>query len=153
VLVLPLKLKKMKNVLKIAMVALAFYSCKGSADSKVPELANEMCNCFESFKSTISEDAKLLLKEVAKAEKPQEILMTGIKKLKPEDAKIFAEQLQSIATVSSPVYKCMQEFDKKHERETTTNKNTLMEKLLKEMQKNNGCYIGAAIVNMNPKQK
>jgi transcriptional regulator of heat shock response len=133
------------------MLGLAFYSCKGSADSKVPELANEMCNCFDSFEKSLSEDAKILLKDVGKAEKPQEVMMAGMQKLKPEDATAFATQLQDLIKSSSPVSKCMQDFDKKHGKETTTDKKELTLKILKEMQKNNGCYVGAAIVNMNPR--
>lgn len=143
----------MKNVLKLAMIFLFFASCKGSADSKIPELANEMCGCFESVKANISEDAKNLLKEVAKADKPQEVMMKSMSKLKPEDAKNLGEQLQSIASVSSPVYKCMQEFEKKHSKETTTDKNGLIEKVLAVMQKNGDCFVGAAIMNLSPKKK
>jgi hypothetical protein len=143
----------MKRLLKISVVAFILSSCNGTADNKAPELANAMCGCFDSFQNNLSEDGKKLMKEVSTAAKPQEVLMAGMAKLKPEDAKAFAEQLQSIATVNSPVYKCMQEFDKKYAKKTTTDKNALTDKLLMEMQKSGNCYVGAAIINLNPKQK
>jgi hypothetical protein len=142
----------MKNVFKIALVLSVIYSCKGSADSKVPELANEMCGCFESLKTNLSEDAKNVFKEVAKSDKPQETMMTAMRKLKPEDAKAMGEQLQSVGSVSSPVYQCMQDFEKKHSKETTTDGKALVEKVLVEMQKKPECFIGAAILNLNPKK-
>jgi hypothetical protein len=92
------------------------------------------------------------MKEVSTAAKPQEVLMAGIAKLKPEDAKSFGEQLKSIGDKNSTVFKCLQDFDKKHAAETTTDKKALTEKLLMEMQKSGGCYVGAAIVNLNPKK-
>lgn len=142
----------MKRLLKISLVALVLSSCGGSADKKAPELANAMCDCFDSFQNSLSEDAKKLMKEVATAAKPQEVLMAGIAKFKPEDAKSFGEQLQLIGDKNSTVFKCLQDFDKKHATETTTDKKALTEKLLMEMQKSGGCYVGAAIVNLNPKK-
>jgi DNA-directed RNA polymerase subunit F len=142
----------MKHVLKISVIALILSACSGSADKKTPELANEMCGCFDSFQNNLSEDAKKLMKEVSTAAKPQEVLMAGMAKLKPEDAKTFGENLQSIADKNSTVFKCLQEFDKKHAKETTADKKALTEKLLMEMQKSGNCYVGAAIVNLNPKK-
>ncbi len=142
----------MKYLLKISVVVIFFLSCKGSADKKALELANARCGCFDSFQNNLSEAGKKLMKEVSTAAKPQEVLIAGMAKLKPEDAKAFAEQLQSIAKVNSPVYKCMQEFDKIHSKETTTDKNALTEKVLMEMQRSGNCYVGAAIINLSPKQ-
>jgi Sec-independent protein translocase protein TatA len=143
----------MKYLLKISVVVMLLLSCKGSADKKAPELANDMCGCFDGFQSNLSEDAKKLMKEVSTAAKPQEVLMAGMTKLKPKVAKVFAEQLKTLGDKNSTVFKCMQEFDKKHAKETTTDKDALTEKLLMEMQRKGNCYVGAAIVNLNPIQK
>ena len=101
----------------------------------------------------MSADAKKLMKAVSVAAKPQEVLMSGMSDLKPDDAKAFAEQLKAIGDKNSSILKCMEAFDKKHGKETTADKTALIEKLLMEMQKDGNCYVGAAIVNLNPKAK
>lgn len=143
----------MKHLIKTLFVILLLNSCSGSADNKAPELANEMCGCFDSFQSSLSADAKKLMKAVSVAAKPQEVLMSGMSDLKPDDAKDFAEKLKAIGDKNSSILKCMEAFDKKHGKETTADRNALIEKLLMEMQKDGNCYVGAAIVNLNPKAK
>lgn len=143
----------MKHLIKTLVVILLLNSCSGSADKKAPELANEMCGCFDNFQNSMSADAKKLMKAVSVAAKPQEVLMSGMSDLKPDDAKAFAEQLKAIGDKNSSILKCMEAFDKKHGKETTSDKNALIEKLLMEMQKDGNCYVGAAIVNLNPKAK
>lgn len=133
-------------------IAFVFAACSGSADKKVPELANEMCDCFTKFQQTISTDAKELMKAVSLSDNAQSEMMKGISKLKPEDATDFGEKLRSVGTKGSDVYTCMEEFDKKHSKETTKDKEALTEKLLTEMRKNNNCPVGAAIVNLSLKK-
>ena len=131
------------------MTAIIFSACSsGSADKKVPELANEMCDCFSSFQKDLSSDAIELMKKVAQSENPQQEMAAGISKLKPEDAASFGKKLSSIADKGSDVYNCMQAFDNKHSKETTGNKKDFTEKMLKIMQENNSCPVGAAIVNL-----
>lgn len=143
----------MKQLFSIVLIAVLLISCNGTADNKVPELAGEMCDCFDSFQQSLSADAQQLLKEVALAKDPQQVLMKGIAKLKPADAKAFAEKLQSLADKKTAIAQCMDNFDKKHSKETTANRNALLENLLVEMRKNGNCYTGAAIINLNPKAK
>ena len=59
--------------------------------------------------------------------------------------------MKSIGDRNSPVFKCLDAFDKKHSKETTTDKEKLTEKLLKELQSNQ-CNIGAAIINLSLKK-
>jgi pyoverdine/dityrosine biosynthesis protein Dit1 len=143
----------MKQLISIALSAALLISCSGTADNKVPVLAGEMCDCFDSFQQSLSADAKQLLKEVALAENPQQVLMNGIAKLKPDDAKAFAEKLQSLADKKTAIAQCMDNFDKKHSKETTKDRDALLQKLLAEMRRNGNCYTGAAIINLNPKPK
>lgn len=142
----------MKNSFLIILIVSLFSiitSCSsGSADKKVPALANEMCGCFDKFQQSLSADAVTLMKNVSTAADAQTEMMSGISKLKPEDAASFGEKLKSIGTKGSEVYTCMEAFDKKHSKETTKDKNALMEKLLTEMQANVNCPVGAAIVNL-----
>ncbi len=142
----------MKGLVKISIVLFMLSSCGGTADNKAPELANAMCDCFSSFQNGLSENAKKLMKEVSTAAKPQEVMMAGMSKFTPEEAKTFGEQLKTIGDKNSTVYKCLQDFDKQHTNETTIDKKALTDKLLMEMQKSGGCYVGAAIVNLNPKK-
>jgi hypothetical protein len=57
--------------------------------------------------------------------------------------------MQSIGTKGSDVYSCMEEFDKKHSKETTTDKKALTQKLYKQMNENGNCPVGAAIINLS----
>jgi hypothetical protein len=144
----------MKKILIVLAIIFSLYSCKsGSADNKVPALANEMCGCFDNFQQSLSPDAVALMKSVSTAANAQTEMMSGISKLKPEDAASFGEKLKSIGTKGSEVYSCMEAFDKKHSKETTKDKNALMEKLLIEMQANSSCSVGAAIVNLSLSKK
>jgi FMN-dependent NADH-azoreductase len=68
--------------------------------------------------------------------------------MKPAEAMEFAKQVQSIGEKSSPVFACMEAFDKKHGKETTKDKAALAKKLLKEMQSKGECVIGAAVINL-----
>lgn len=142
----------MKSFYSLLFAAILFSSCSGSADSKVPELADEMCGCFDSFEKSLSSDAQALLKTVSTADNPQTAMMTGISKLKREDAIDFSEKLKSIGAKGSPVAACMENFDKKHSKETTKDKQVLMEKILKAMRANGNCPVGAAIVSLGVKQ-
>ncbi len=143
----------MNSIKKIAAVTafgILLGSCgAGSADKKVPELADEMCGCFDNFQQSLSSDAKDLMKAVSVAANPQTEMMQGISKLKPEDAASFSEKLKSIGTKGSEVFNCMEAFDKKHANETTKDKKALTEKLLTEMQSMGNCPTGAAIVNLS----
>jgi hypothetical protein len=135
-------------VAAISLIIL-FSSCAGSADKKVPELAGEMCDCFTKFQTSLSPEAKDLMKAVSVSANPQAEMMTGMQKLKPEDAADFASKMQSIGTKGSDVYACMEAFDKKHGKETTADKKGLTEKLLAQMQANGNCPVGAGIINLS----
>jgi hypothetical protein len=145
-------MKKTFSFFLLSVIIVSFSACSGSADKKVPELANEMCDCFTKFQQTISTDAKELMKAVSVSDNAQTEMMKGISKLKPEDATDFGEKLRAVGTKGSDVYTCMEEFDKKHSQETTKDKEALTEKLLTEMQKNDNCPVGAAIVNLSLKK-
>lgn len=142
----------MKSVYAWLITLAVLTSCSGSADKKVPALANEMCGCFDTVEKTLSADALTLMKTVAMAEDPQSALMSGISKLKQEEAITLSEQLKSIGTKGSAVFTCMQNFDKNHSKETTKDKKALMESLLKEMRADGSCPVGASIVSLGIKQ-
>jgi hypothetical protein len=130
-------------------IAFVFTACSGSADNKVPELANEMCDCFTKFQQDLSPEGRDLMKAVSTSATPQAELTAGMSKLKPEDIISFAEKLRSIGEKGSAVFTCMQEFDKRHEKETTKDRTALTEKLLTEMKAQGDCPVGAAIVNLS----
>jgi hypothetical protein len=139
----------MKFILPSALLIVTLSACSsGSADKKVPELANEMCDCFTNFQKDLSTDAMELFKKVAMSPTPTQELAAGISKLKPDDAAIFAKKLTSIGTRGSEVFNCMEAFDRKHEKETTASKKELTEKMLKLMKQNNNCPVGAAVVSI-----
>jgi hypothetical protein len=154
-LIIFIKIKTIKIMKKVMIsvittcVLISFIACSGSADKKVPALANEMCGCFDKFQQSLSADAMGLMKSISTAANPQSEMMDGLSKLKQEDALSFGEKMKSIGTKGSEVYTCMEAFDKKHSKETTKDRNSLMEKLLKEMKANGNCPVGAAIVNLS----
>jgi hypothetical protein len=138
----------MKLITSLCFLVFLAACSSGSADKKVPELANEMCDCFTNFQKDLSPEAMDLLKKVATSASPQADLSAGIGKLKPEDAVAFSKKFASIGEKGSDVFACMEAFDKKHGKETTKDKKGLTEKLLKEMQTNTNCPVGATVVNL-----
>lgn len=143
-------MKRMINCKWVVAISILFSACQsGSADKKVPELANDMCGCFTKFEESLTPDAKALMKEVAVSADPQKDMMAGMSKLKPEDAMEFSKKMSAIADRNSDIYKCMEAFDKKHGSETNRDKKALTEKLLSEMQGRSNCPTGAAIINLS----
>jgi len=126
------------------------FGCSGTADKKVPELANEMCGCFDKMKQNTTPEEMTIFKEVSVAQNPQEALTDGIKRMDQAKAMAFAEKIKAIGDKSSSVAACMETFDKKHEKETTKDRTALTEKLFAQLQATN-CIIGAAIVNLSLK--
>jgi hypothetical protein len=140
----------MKKILTLPAVIIFLYSCKpGSADNKVPELANEMCDCFSTFQKRFDRESVELLKLVSISEDPKTVLQDGIKKMTPEKAEFFTRQIQSLGDKSSSVYSCMEAFDKKHGKETTKSKSGLKNNLLTALQQKGDCYTSAAMVNLD----
>jgi hypothetical protein len=143
-------MKRMVPAILISGLSVMLFSCaSGSADNKVPELANDMCGCFDKFQQGLTTEGIALMKEVAVSGDPQATMVAGMSKLNPEDVQEFGKKMSSIGDKSSAVYKCMEAFDKKHGKETTKDKKTLTEKLLTEMQGKTNCPVGAAIVNLS----
>lgn len=142
----------MKPFFPLLFIAFLLVSCSGSADKKVPELADEMCGCFDKFEESLSVEAKTLMKNVSTAADPQATMMSGISKLKKEDAMVLAGKLQSMAVKGSDISSCMEDFDRKHSKETTKDKKALMEKLLEAMRAKGNCPVGGAIVSLGLKQ-
>ncbi len=126
-----------------------FVACGGSADRKVPELADEMCNCFTSMEKELSPEGLAILKATATAADPQAEMTKGIGKLKPAEALVFGQKIQSIADKGSAVYACLEAFDKKHGKETTKDKKALTKRMLNEMRSKGDCPVGAAVVNLS----
>lgn len=145
-------MNRIKMTLIIVPALAMLTSCaEGSADKKVPELADEMCNCFEDFSKSVTEKEMAIFKEVAASENPQKVLTEAFAKLEAAEATGLAEKMKSIGDRNSPVFKCLETFDKKHSKETTSDKEKLTEKLLKELQLDQ-CNIGAAIINLSLKK-
>ncbi len=140
----------MKKLFLVLAVILSIYSCKsGSADKKVPELANEMCDCFTAFQKRFDSESASLLKEVSTSSDPKTLFQEGVRKMTPEKADFFTRQIQSLGDKSSSVYACLSDFDKKHGKETTKSKSELKKKLLVELQKRGSCFTAAAMVNLD----
>ncbi len=57
----------MKSFFSLLFASLLLVSCSGSADNKVPELASEMCGCFDPVEKSMSADALALMKNVSTA--------------------------------------------------------------------------------------
>jgi GTP cyclohydrolase FolE2 len=146
----------MKRLLLMTLPVLSFIfsSCGGgTADGKVPELASEMCQCYESMQQSLTPAAMQLYKDVAKASDPSVAFQAGLAKLNRAETDTVARGLMRVTSASSPVYQCLKAYDKKHEKETTRDKNALLRKLLVELQKNTACPLSAAIVNLGIKRQ
>lgn len=141
----------MRRILFAVLPAILFIfsSCgSGSADRKVPELATEMCKCFESMNKGLSPAATALYKEVASATKPSATLKNGLENMDPAEAAAVSTSLMSLDDENSEIAKCMEAFDRKYEKETTRDRKSLFNNLLEEMRKNSTCPIGAAMINI-----
>jgi hypothetical protein len=132
------------------LVLLPFCSC-GSADSKIPVIAADMCNCFEDMKKGMSPEAIAVFEKVKGSMDPQKTLREEMIKLKPEDARHVAEQMTAIGRPQSGIGACMDAIDKKYGNETTTDKNALLKKVMEEMAAKQNCTVGAAIINLGAK--
>jgi hypothetical protein len=140
----------MRKTLIVPAVIFLLYSCKpGSADKKVPELANEMCDCFSALQKRFDTESVELLKLVSTSTNPKRVLQDGISKMTPEKSSFFTRQIQSLGDKNSKVYLCLQDFDKKHGKETTKSKGMLKRNLLKELQQKNDCFTAAAMINLD----
>jgi hypothetical protein len=140
----------MKKIFLVPALIFWLYSCKsGSADNKVPELADEMCDCFTTFQKRFDRESVDLLKLVSISADPKTVLQNGIKEMTPEKAEFFTRQIQSLGDKSSSVYTCLEGFDKKHGKETTKSKSELKNKLLTELQGKKDCFTSAAMVNLD----
>jgi len=135
----------------VPALAMMISCTEGSADKKVPELADEMCHCFDDFSKSVSEKEMAIFKDVSAAAQPQKVLTEAFAKLEAGEATGLAEKMKSIGDRNSPVFKCLEAFDKKNSKETTTDKEKLTEKLLKKLQSDQ-CNIGAAIINLSLKK-
>ena len=143
---------KIKSVLIIAVASLLIYACK-SADSQVPAMSTDMCNCFKTLEDSMAPEVKAIFEEVAKSEDPQSKLMEGMKKLSPEMAKELGQQLSSVGNSSSPVGVCMKELEKKYDKLYTKDKDAVMEKIVKELSSKDGCNVSAALLSIGIKAK
>ncbi len=140
-----------KSIITSAViVAVLFTGCKGSADSKVPQLAKEMCGCFSSLENGLTEKEKVVFKAVSVAENGQAEMTKGMAAFSPEEATAFGTKLSNLG--KGEIADCMSSFEKKHATETTTNKDEFLKKVLAAMRTENGCYAGAAVINLGIKK-
>jgi hypothetical protein len=54
----------MKKNLIIVFVAIAFFSCS-TADKKVPQVANDFCNCFQKMEKEFDPKTKSIIAQAA----------------------------------------------------------------------------------------
>ena len=143
---------KITSVLIITAASLLMYACK-SADSQVPAMSADMCNCFKTLEDEMQSEVKAIFDEVAKSDDPQSKLMEGMKKLSPEMAKELGQQLSSVGSSSSPVSVCMKELEKKYDKLYTKDKDAVLEKVVKELSSKEGCNVSAALLSIGIKAK
>ncbi len=140
-------------LLLLAPVALFFSSCGGTADGKVPELASEMCRCFESMQAESSPAIQQFYKDAAKSENASTAFKSGLEKLTPEEAQVVAKDFAKITQRGTDINNCIEKFDEKHKKETTREKMKLMKRIVSEMQKNVNCPVGAIVLGMGIQQQ
>jgi hypothetical protein len=139
---------KMKSIYFPCLMALLLLAGCSSADSKIPAIATDMCDCFEEMKKNMSPAAITVFEKVKISAAPQKTLQEEIRKLSPDDAKGVAAQMTAIGKPSSGIAACMQAIDKKYGNETTADKNALLKKVMTEMATRQNCTVGAAIINI-----
>jgi len=133
-----------------SLALLIFISCH-SADSKIPAIAADMCGCFDNLQTGMSAEAIAVLEKVKNSADPQKTLQEELAKLPPEEAQQLVKTLSEMGNSTSSIALCMEAIDKKYGNETTNDKKVLMQKVAGEMKKDNGCLVGAAIMNLGAK--
>lgn len=92
--------------------------------------------------------AQAFYKDVAKAAKPSVAFQNGLDNMDSTEADAIRASFLSMDEDGSKVNLCIDAFDNKYEKETTSNKSALLRKVLAEMQKNSACPVGAAVMNL-----
>lgn len=139
----------MKSFLVFSIITLFLASCSGSADKKVPQLANEMCDCFQSFDKDLSPAGKELFQKMIHAENPQSVLQKGIAALPADESKQLVAKIQSLTNKDSEVFKCITAFDERNKHETIKDRKDFTQKIFQQMKVSGACTTGTAMMALS----
>lgn len=139
----------MKFYVFSTVVLLFLASCNGTADKKVPQLANAMCDCFQSIDKELSPAARELFLKMTETENPQLMLQKGMTSLSADESKKLTEQIQLLTNRQSEVFQCIKAFDEKNKKETISNRKEFTRKIFKQMKASGNCTTGAAMMALS----
>jgi ABC-type phosphate/phosphonate transport system substrate-binding protein len=142
--------------MKIKLLFIVFITCGliggcNTAESKTPDIATDMCGCFNLLKDSLPAEGIKVFEKAATSATPQETFTTEMKSIPVEIAQKVNAALMSTAKDGSPVNDCLKEIDKKYK--TPTNDEQVMaQKMVDALKDKKGCEIMLALMRMNLKK-
>jgi hypothetical protein len=140
----------MKSVSMCLALCILLVSCSSGA-SNIPQLANDMCKCFESAQMKMDAETVAFFELVKNSDNQQLTLQQEMAKLKPEKLKTVTDIILSVGNKESDVYKCLSDFDKNHTGTKTTNRQKLATDIAAKMKEDKSCVLGSVVMSMGAK--
>lgn len=148
-------MRKLFFTVAIPAILLLLVSCK-SADKNADAIAADMCNCFKSLETNLSNDAKNVVKNAANAADPVKSLKDDVMALGEEKGQQVGVEMQSLGDMeneSSETGRCIKDVEKKYKNAYTMNEEKTLQKIIKELEGNPGCSFTASLLKLGLKMK
>jgi Skp family chaperone for outer membrane proteins len=145
---------KRNSLIMVVSIAFVMASC-ATADQKIPAIATDFCNCFNTMEKTMSPELKDIFVKAGESDSPQAELTKLLMAMDAEKQAAVTEELQAFSSLDDPnteVGKCMNDFKKKYDDDKTRDKKKFYDKLLAEVKSKSGCTLGLAIMKIGYKE-
>lgn len=145
-----------RNSVILGLVLSVMFAACGTADQKVPAIADDFCNCFKKLEGSMSEGAKDLLLKAAESAAPESTLQSSLMALEEDKRMAIAQEMmafQDAQDPSSELNKCIKSLEDKYKDDKTRDKKKFGEKLLSELKSKKGCEVTYAIMKIGFKQE
>jgi hypothetical protein len=147
----------MKKFLMMLAVAgsVATISCKSSADKKMPELANDICNCMSMLEKDLSADAKKIITDAASASDPSTAMQKAMMDIPADKQMEIASEMMKMGEMqdqSKGVGACMKKLQDKYEDvKTMDSDKTILKKVIAALEEKK-CNFAATIMKLGAKE-
>lgn len=143
----------MRTLIVLSFMSLIVASCS-TADKKVPQIAEDFCNCFSKMEKEMSAESKRIFKTAANASDPEQVLQDELLKLEGETQTQVNEEFMAFGELedeNSEVGRCMKSVEKKYDNSYTFNESKFMDKVIKELENKLGCDFTASLLKVGKK--
>lgn len=137
----------MKTTFLLSSLLLILFSCNFSTDEDFKAIAKDTCDCMSMFTDELSDEMKTILIETEGNEAAFDEAFDKYLEEKPMEG---MKDAVALSGADSPeIMECIQKMEKKYENVyTTLSENEILEKVLAELEKMDGCDATAAIMKM-----